>query len=112
MINYNVLPDYRTRKEIIGKICEKYSFVKQFFIGKSVCGRCINVLHIGNTKHRVLYCGGFHGSEYLTVLALLKFLEECCHSMQSDKKVGGYNLGDFLKIRRSEEHTSELQSPR
>ena len=66
MINYNVLPDYRTRKEIIGKICEKYSFVKQFFIGKSVCGRCINVLHIGNTKHRVLYCGGFHGSEYLT----------------------------------------------
>ena len=99
MINYNVLPDYQARKEIINEICEKYGFVKRCFIGKSVCGSSIDVLHIGNTKHRVLYCGGFHGSEYLTVLALLKFLEECCHSMQSDKKVGGHNLGDFLKIR-------------
>lgn len=99
MINYNVLPDCQARKEIINEICEKYGFVKRCFIGKSVCGRSIDVLHIGNTKHRVLYCGGFHGSEYLTVLALLKFLEECCHSMKSDKKVGEHNLGDFLRIR-------------
>ena len=99
MINYSVLPDYQTRKEIIALICEKYDLVKHSYIGKSVCGRCIDALHIGNTKHRVLYCGGFHGSEYLTVLALLKFVEECAESMKKDSEVGRYRLGDFLKIR-------------
>lgn len=64
-----------------------------------MCGRGIDVLHIGNTKNRVLYCGGFHGSEYLTILALLKFFEECCEAMESDKTVGGCKIGNFLSIR-------------
>lgn len=74
MTDYNVMPDYQTRRKIINDICEKYSFVHHSFAGKSVCGRCIDVLHIGNTKNCVLYCAGFHGSEYLTVTAVLKFL--------------------------------------
>lgn len=99
MINYNVLPDYKTRKEMINQLCEKYSFIKRSFAGKSVCGRCIDVLHIGNTKHRVLYCGGFHGSEYLTILTLLKFFEECAKSVQNDTCTDRYKIGDSLKIR-------------
>ena len=99
MINYNVMPDCQTRKEMIKKLCEKYNFVKHFYAGKSVCGRCIDVLHIGNTKNRVLYCGGFHGSEYLTILALLKFFEECADAVHNDTYTDGYKIGDSLKIR-------------
>lgn len=62
MPDYNVFPDYKTRKEIINELCDRYKFIKHCFAGKSVCGRGIDVLHIGNTKNRVLYCGGFHGS--------------------------------------------------
>ena len=99
MINYNVMPDYKTRQEIINELCDKYSFIKHSYAGKSVCGRCIDVLHIGNTKNRVLYCGGFHGSEYLTILALLKFLEECAESVKNNVSSEEYNIGDSLKIR-------------
>lgn len=99
MTDYNVFPDYKTRKEIINELCDRYKFIKHCFAGKSVCGRGIDVLHIGNTKNRVLYCGGFHGSEYLTILALLKFFEECCEAMESDKTVGGCKIGNFLSIR-------------
>lgn len=99
MINYNVMPDCQTRKEMIKKLCKKYNFVKHFYAGKSVCGRCIDVLHIGNTKNRVLYCGGFHGSEYLTILALLKFFEECADAVHNDTYTDGYKIGDSLKIR-------------
>lgn len=99
MQNYNVMPDCRARKEIIGKIKEKYKFVKHSYAGKSVCSRGIDVLHIGNTKHKVLYCGGFHGSEYQTILAILKFFEECCQAMANETEVGGYKISDALKIR-------------
>lgn len=99
MINYNVLPDYKTRNEIISALCRHYPFIKHSYAGESVCGRCIDVLHIGNTKSRVLYCGGFHGSEYLTILALLKFLDDCARSMQDENAVGEYRVSDFLRIR-------------
>lgn len=99
MSNYNILPDQATRKTVIDDICKNYSFVRHSFAGKSVCGRCIDVLHIGNTKNRVLYCGGFHGSEYLTILALLKFFEECCESFKNHTPVNNYEIGDFLSIR-------------
>lgn len=99
MSNYNVLPDCAARKQIIKAICQKYGFVKHFFAGKSACGRCIDVLHIGNTKNRVLYCGGFHGSEYLTVLAALRFFEECCDAIKNHSALGNYKIGDFLSIR-------------
>lgn len=99
MINYNVMPDCITRKEIINELCREYSFIKHTFAGKSVCGRCIDALHIGNTKNRILYCGGFHGSEYLTILTLLRFVEECADSMKNNKAVGNHSVGDFLKIR-------------
>lgn len=96
MTDYNVLPDARARKEMISQICEKYSFVRHFFAGKSVCGRSIDILHVGNIKHRVLYCAGFHGSEYLTTLAVLKFFEECADAIANDTVVGRYKMKDFL----------------
>lgn len=99
MTDYNVLPDYKTRKAIIKNICDSYDYIRHCHAGKSVCERRIDVLHIGNTKHRILYCGGFHGSEYLTILALLKFFEECADAMKNGTKVGGYCVGDLLKIR-------------
>lgn len=99
MSDYNIFPDHATQKTIIDDICKNYSFVRHSYAGKSVCGRCIDVLHIGNTKNRVLYCGGFHGSEYLTILALLKFFEECCEAVKNHTSVNKYKIGDFLSIR-------------
>lgn len=99
MINYCVNPDAQKQREIIDKICERYDFVRRFSIGKSLCARGIEALHLGNTKNRVLYCGGFHGSEYLTVTALLKFVEECACALENDTAVGGHKIGNFLRIR-------------
>lgn len=99
MLNYNVMPDYKTRNEIINKICVKYKFVKHYCAGKSVCGRPVDVLHIGRTTDKVLYCAGFHGSEYLTVLTVLKFFEECAEAMRSGGIVGRYKMSDFLKAK-------------
>lgn len=99
MLNYNVKPDCKTRTEMINTLRKKYRFIRHSYAGKSVCGRCIDVLHIGNTKNRVLYCGGFHGSEYLTILAVLKFFEECAYALAHDGMVGEYRVSDCLKIR-------------
>lgn len=83
MIDYNILPDFSARKQIISDICKKHDFVHRYFAGESLCRRGIDVLQIGSTENSVIFCGGFHGSEYLTVLALLKFAEECAEAILS-----------------------------
>lgn len=95
MINYNVLPDYAARKVIIDEICKKHGFVSHYFAGESLCKREIDVLRIGCNKRTVLFCGGFHGTEYLTVLTLLKFAEDCANAVLSDSG----RLAEALKMR-------------
>lgn len=50
--------------------------LKIYSIGKSVCGRDILAIDIGHSVCRGLVVGGVHGTEYLTVLAALKFADE------------------------------------
>ncbi|MCD8025435.1 MAG: M14 family metallocarboxypeptidase [Clostridiales bacterium] len=54
---------------------------------------------MGNTKNRILCCGGFHGSEYLTVLTALKFFEECAEAIADKAEIGRHSADDVFKNR-------------
>lgn len=62
--------------ESIAELAEKYPFVTCFDIGKSVMGRPIPCLRIGEGGRRVLLAGAFHGLEYLTAALLVRFAED------------------------------------
>lgn len=70
------IPDYRFQSNEIRRL-KKYCNIKVLSIGKSLCGRSIFAVKIGNAKHPPLIAGGFHGMEYLTVLSVLQFAAEC-----------------------------------
>lgn len=79
MIQFNRNPDYAFQTAAVRDI-GKYKSVKTFVLGKSHCGRCIYALQMGNPQRLRLICGGFHGMEYLTVMTVLRFAEECAKS--------------------------------
>lgn len=97
MTNYNIYPDYDSRSKIISNLSNRYSFISHSYIGQSLCGRGIDLLHIGNSKNKILFCGGFHGSEYLTILALLKFAEESADSFCNNKNTQKNKIYNLLK---------------
>ena len=66
-------PDYAFQRRIIGELSAK---CRVFSIGKSGCGREIFALQFGKAKNCPLLAAGFHGMEYLTVLAALSFAQE------------------------------------
>ncbi len=78
MIDFNVYPNQSAVIKIINQLCKNHSSINLFSIGKSHCERDINVLQIGNPKNSPLLCAGFHGTEYLTTLTLLKFVNDFC----------------------------------
>ena len=66
-------PDHAFQRRVIGKLSSKCRVLP---IGKSVCGREITALQFGGEKCCPLIAAGFHGMEYLTVLAALRFAGE------------------------------------
>ena len=68
-----VIPDYRFQVGEVRRLSEKMNV---FEIGRSLCGRSIFALELQGGSERTLIAAGFHGSEYLTVLAALKFAGE------------------------------------
>ncbi|MBE6753863.1 MAG: gamma-D-glutamyl-meso-diaminopimelate peptidase [Ruminococcaceae bacterium] len=83
----NALPLNETRNKQIAALCRRYSFISSFPIGKSVLGRPITVLRVGNSSQPVLYTGAFHAQEWLTAVLLLRFAEQLCIALDENRHI-------------------------
>ena len=61
---------------VIDGLRVRYPFLKSGEIGKSVMGKPISYLEIGNGEKEVFYNASFHANESITTPVLLKFAEE------------------------------------
>ena len=78
---------------------EKYPFLKVFPIGRSVLGREIYALGVGKLCEASLFVAGVHGSEWLTVLLLLRFLEDILSSIASGRPLADICLARTIEAR-------------
>ena len=67
---YDILTD------CVEKLNEKYPFIRIFEIGKSVLGKSIYALAIGEGKNEVMYNGSHHANEWITTNLLMRFIEQ------------------------------------
>lgn len=84
-MDYTVKPaefDYSTSLRIFEDLTAEFSFLRPAVIGRTALGRGIFSLSLGNEKNSVVLAGGFHGSEWLTSLALYLFAERLCRSIR------------------------------
>lgn len=83
-MEYTVKPclfDYSTNLKIFEELLSEFSFLRPSVVGRTALGRGIFSLSLGNEKNSVILAGGFHGSEWLTSLALYMFAERLCRSI-------------------------------
>ncbi len=87
-----MLPSAANVEKEIREIVKRHPCSRSFFCGKSVLGRKILVLSIGETAGSTLFVGATHGSEWLTSLVLLRFFEEICNAFEHGEKLLGINI--------------------
>ena len=75
--------DYENLDFCVQQLLQKYDFLKVGNIGKSIFGRSIPLLSIGNGKKNVIYIGAHHGTEWITSALLIKFVEDFCEEYKS-----------------------------
>lgn len=77
--------------------------------GKSVLGRRLYVLRLGRGRRRVLYSGGHHANEWITVPVLLEFAQALARAWEEDGEIGGVSARALLE--RSTVYIAPLINP-
>lgn len=74
-----------------------YPFLQIGSIGRSVLGRPLPVIRIGEGKKEVFYNASIHANEWITTPVLMKFLEEYSRRYVEDSTIFGYNARDLFE---------------
>ncbi len=78
-------------------LLEAYPFIKKQEIGKSVLGKSIDMLIIGNGKKKVHMNGSFHGNEWITSGVLMKFINEYASALMSENDLNGHKPSNLYR---------------
>jgi g-D-glutamyl-meso-diaminopimelate peptidase len=69
----------------------RYPFLEMEEIARSVSGRPVPVVRIGNGPRVVCWSGAHHANEWITTPLLLRFVEEYAHSIACNGAINGHN---------------------
>lgn len=81
---------YEAMQADIDELCRKYPFARRDIVGRSVQGRELVAVTIGDGGYNVHMNAAFHANEWITSLLLLSFLEDYAEAVSA----GGY-LSEF-----------------
>ena len=75
----------------IDSLLSLYPFIEIGFIGRSILGRNIPYIRIGNGSKEVFYSGAIHANEWITSPILMKFIADYCYTYQNNLTIFGYS---------------------
>lgn len=96
---YREAPCYEQIHRAVRELKDKYPYLKTFPIGKSVLGRSIYALGIGDIFKGTLFVGGVHGMEWLTTLLLFRFMEDVLRAMAENMPLADIDMVHMLESR-------------
>lgn len=88
---------YEMMQMDIEAIQELYPFVEVFSIGKSVIGKDLTALKIGNGSKEIFYSASFHANEWITTPVLMKFIADYCLAYVQNKNINGYSAKELFQ---------------
>ncbi len=91
--------DYSALRRCVCGLRDTYDCLTTGACGRSREGRALFTLTLGRGERSVLFCGGFHGSEWVTVWLMLRFAETLCRSVARAEPCCGVDVAAFLRRR-------------
>ncbi|WP_433743135.1 M14 family metallopeptidase [Falsibacillus pallidus] len=95
LINPKIRYDFSALQKDIEVLTEAYPFMEKRIIGKSVLNKPIIELRIGRGPKKIHWNGSFHGNEWITTCAIMKFLNEYLAALTTGRNI---NKVDPLQI--------------
>ncbi len=83
---------YETLEKDIKEMRKEFSGLETGIIGRSVLGRDIYYIRIGNGKNVISYNGAHHGMEWITSALLMRFAHDFLKAEKNRGALGGFNV--------------------
>lgn len=93
---YRTPPTAGTVQQMIRTLKKRYPFLHSFTAGKSVQGRKLTVLTLGNLHDVNLMVGGVHAQEWITTLLLFRLIEALCQAIEKERLFCQINVSQTL----------------
>lgn len=84
----------------LASLADAYPFLHVSSLGKSLVGRDIPLVTLGEGKKSVLYVGTHHGMEWITGILCLSYLKEFARAVTERRQVFGIHASLILQTRR------------
>jgi len=95
-MNYDVY-DLRQLENDLKRIVEKCPFITYEVIGKSVEGKNIYAIKLGNGPRQISYNGSHHGSEWITSKLLMRYIDDWCDAYRLGTRLSGYDIRSLAR---------------
>ena len=73
-----------------------YPFIEVTSAGRSVLGKSIPVIKIGNGSKEVFYSSSFHANEWICSPLIMKFVADYCYTISNNLPIYGYNARNLF----------------
>lgn len=83
---------YQNLKEDISKLAADFPWLEIGSIGKSVWGKELWYIRIGEGKNKLLYNGAHHGMEWITSAMLMQFVQSFARAKTKNAALGGFDV--------------------
>lgn len=97
IVNTTVKYTYDELKRNLLELNNKYPFLGMGSIGKSVLGKNIWAIKIGNGQRKIFYHGSIHANEWITTVLLMKFIENYSEAYVNNEEIFGYNARELYE---------------
>lgn len=95
VVNTNINYTYDIMERDIQGLKARYPFIETGIAGKSVLGKNLYYIKLGNGPNEVFYNASHHALEWITSVLLMKFTENFSKAYAEGSNLGGYNVREI-----------------
>lgn len=96
IIRTNVNYTYNILMEDLIKLRNRYNFLSWRYYGKSVMGKQLPYIRIGNGIRQVFYSAAIHGNEWINSIVMMKFIEDFCIAYENNIDIFGFSAREIF----------------
>ncbi|HWQ30390.1 MAG TPA: M14 family metallopeptidase [Negativicutes bacterium] len=93
----NIDYTYEIMERNVRGLKARYPFLETGVAGKSVLGRNLYYIRLGNGPSEVFYNGAHHALEWIGALLLMKFIENFARGYAQGARIQGYDIRDIWR---------------
>lgn len=95
IVDTNINYTYEVMESDIQGLKARYPFIETGTLGKSVLGKNLYYIKLGNGPNEVFYNASHHSLEWITSVLLMKYIENFSKAYAEGTTLAGYNVRDI-----------------